>query len=86
MGKAFRGARYVESPFWPSFTIHQIILKFLPFIALFFRILLFNLFVAITEEISWACVTLASDKTVVNGSSLFSTSIAQHKEKSKCLR
>ena len=35
MGKAFRGARYVESPFWPSLTIHQIILKFLPFIVLF---------------------------------------------------
>ena len=32
MGKAFRGARYVESPFLPYFTIHQIILKFLPFI------------------------------------------------------
>ena len=60
MGKAFRGARYVESPFLPSFTIHQIILKFLPFIVLFFRTLLFSLFVAITEEISWACVTFAS--------------------------
>ena len=60
MGKAFRGARYVESPFWPSLTIHQIILKFLPFIVLFFRTLLFSLFVAITEEISCACVTLAS--------------------------
>ena len=32
MGKAFRGARYVESPFLPYFTIYQIILKFLPFI------------------------------------------------------
>ena len=60
MGKAFRDARYVESPFWPSLTIYQIILKFLPFIVLFFKTLLLSLFVAITEEISCACVTLAS--------------------------
>ena len=50
MGKAFRGARYVESPFLPYFTIHCV----------FFRTLVLSLFVAITEEISWACMTLAS--------------------------
>ena len=60
MRKAFRDARYVESPFWPSLTIHQTILKFLPFIVLFFRTLLLSLFVAITEELFCACVTLAS--------------------------
>ena len=66
MGKAFRGARYVESPFWPSFTIHQIILKFLPFIVLFFRTLLFSLFVAITEEMSCTCVTFTSAENRAN--------------------
>ena len=62
MGKAFCGARYAESPFWPSLTIHQIILKFLPFIVSFFRTLLFSSFVAMTEDKSGACVTLASAK------------------------
>ena len=62
MGKAFCGAQYVESTFWPFLTIHQIILKFLPFIVLFFRTLLFSLFAAMTEGISCACVTLASAK------------------------
>ena len=60
MGKAFGDARYVESLFLPSLTIHQIILRFLPFIVLFFRTSLFILFVAITKEISCAYVTLAS--------------------------
>ena len=60
MGKDFRYARYVEAPFWPSFTIHLIILKYLPFIVLFFRTLLSSLFVAVTEEMSCACVTFAS--------------------------
>ena len=82
MGKAFRCARYVESPFWPSFTIHQIILKFLPLIVLFFRTLLFSLFVALTEKrylvLAWPWHEL---KTVLNGSSLFPISIVQHKDK-----
>ena len=60
MGKASRGVRYVESPFLRYFTIHQISLEFIPFIVLFFRTLVLSLFVAITEEISWACVDLAS--------------------------
>ena len=85
MGKAFRCARYVESPFWPSFTIHQIILKFLPFIVLFFRTLLFSLFVALTEKrylvLAWPWHEL---KTVLNGSTLFPISIAQHKDKQYC--
>ena len=59
MEKAFRGAVpgvtfltlfYHSSNYSQVFTIHCI----------FFRTLVLSLFVAITEEISWPCVTLAS--------------------------